>query len=82
MKSRKKAELAPCLWAGGTKEVRTHPKKVGDPGRNGRFAAVEWKGHTMAKQIEFDRRSALYTPNPLFSYEIQGETHKLGSFTR
>lgn len=38
----------------------------------------------MAKQIEVGRRSALYIPSikTLFSYQMQGETHKLGSFTR
>ena len=25
-------------------------RKEGDPGRYGRFAAIEWKGHTMAKK--------------------------------
>lgn len=45
---------------------------------------IEQKGYTMAKQIGVGRRSALYIPSirTLFSYQMQGETHKLGSFTR
>jgi hypothetical protein len=37
----KGAELTPWIWAGGTKEVRTRRETDGDPGRNGRFAAIE-----------------------------------------
>ena len=37
----KKAKLTPWLWAGGTKEVRTRKETDGDPGRHGRFAAIE-----------------------------------------
>ena len=35
------AELAPWLWTGRTKEVRTPAEMQGDPGRHGRFAAIE-----------------------------------------
>ena len=37
----KGAKLTPWLWAGGTKEVRTLRGTEGDPGRNGRCAAIE-----------------------------------------
>ena len=35
------AEPAPWLWTGGTKEVRTPVEMQGDPGRHGRYAAIE-----------------------------------------
>ena len=37
----KGAELTPWLWTGGTREVRTRHLRADDPGRHGRFAAVD-----------------------------------------
>lgn len=41
----KGAELTPWLWTGGTREVRTQ-QWSDDPGRHGRFAAVDGWVHT------------------------------------
>ena len=37
----KGAKLTPWLWTGGTREVRTQLMWADDPGRHGRFAAVD-----------------------------------------
>ena len=37
----KGAKLTPWLWTGGTREVRTLHRSADDPGRHGRFAAVD-----------------------------------------
>ena len=41
----KGADPTPWLWTGGTKEVRTQ-RKSADPGRHGRFAAIDGWVHT------------------------------------
>ena len=49
----KGAKLTPWIWTGGTKEVRTL-QEAGDPGRHGRFAAVEGRAHTRPCKAEYD----------------------------
>jgi hypothetical protein len=51
----KGAKLTPWLWTGRTKEVRTQAEMQGDPGRYGRFAAVDgWEYTRPCKAVNND----------------------------
>lgn len=75
----KGADPTPWLWTGGTREVRTQ-RKTADPGRHGRFAAVDGWVYTRPCKTEIRRRFTSCTQNPLFSYQIQRNVHSYGSF--
>ena len=46
------AKLTPWLWTGGTKEVRTRAYGRDDPGRHGRFAAIDGRAYTRPCKAE------------------------------
>ena len=62
----KGAGLTPWLWTGGTREVRTRPIGADDPGRHGRFAAVDGWVYTRPCRMKSKTFYFVYPKSTIF----------------